>query len=131
MKKTLWIIWLILLCTFTPVYAITCADVTCDEARNYPQMDRDKDGYYCEAQCGSYTPSKKTETKSIVEPKKIVEPKSSTEPKKTTTKQSESKKAETKTTSKKSSKYISWPKWWCYYLNAKKKKVYVDKKYCN
>lgn len=100
-------------------------------------MDRDKDGYYCEAQCGRYTPSKKTETKPTIEPKKTAEPKKTEEPKTsiepkkaTATKKSENKKTETKTESKKSSKYISWPKWWCYYLNAKKKKVYVDAKYC-
>ncbi len=93
---------MVLLCTVTPVYAITCADVTCDEARNYPQMDRDNDGYYCEAQCGKYTPSKKPETKPAVEPKKT------SEPKKTATKPVTPKKAEDKKTkTKKTSKYIT------------------------
>jgi len=96
------------------VYAITCADVTCDQARNYPQMDRDKDGYYCEAQCGSYTPSKKTETKTTPDPKKSeetkakanTETKKTTSPKTTVQKQPENKTTQTKVTPK-NSKYIN------------------------
>jgi hypothetical protein len=83
------------------VYAITCADVSCDEARNYPQMDRDKDDYYCEAQCGSYTPNTKSKTEPM-QPKKMEETKKTTTPKVVTPKQPEA-----KVSSKKSSKYIN------------------------
>ena len=47
----------------TPVFAkLNCDQVTCDEARKYSYMDADKDGYYCEKQCGLYNPTVKKPT---------------------------------------------------------------------
>ena len=92
MKKVL--LPFLLLFIATPVFAgLTCSQVTCDEARNYPQMDRDNDGYYCEAQCGHYVPAKKAVMKTT---------------KAATVKAALVKKAAIKTTVK--SKYILGPK---------------------
>lgn len=95
-------------CVTIPVYAkLTCDQVTCDQARNYSYMDADKDGFYCEKQCGNYTPSPKTTPKKVVP--KVVSP---------------APKAKAK------SKYILWPKWGCYYINSKWNKTYVARSFC-
>lgn len=87
-----------------------CADFsTCSEAMSAynwwaTHLDRDKDWIPCETICSSA--DKSTATATI----------------KTTTK-----KVVKKTIV---SKYKTWSKWWCYYVNSKWKNTYVDKKYC-